>query len=95
MYCPRLTNFLFNRLFIFQVFSGATDRSTPVKQVFDVAIKTFAVIVNPVTYHGNDICMRIELYGTGNCKPYGVLYSDILCFKSAIDTGDGRRSPPS
>ena len=56
-------------LFFFQVFTGPTSRNTPVKHNFASPIHAFGFMVNPQTFHGNEICMRIEIYGKGTIAP--------------------------
>ena len=59
----------------FQIFTGPTDRNTPARQNFNNMIRAFGIMINPQTYHGNDICMRIEIYGNEDpaqpAKPTG------------------------
>ena len=48
-----------------QIFTGPSSKTVPMKQKLATPLKVFAIMVNPQTYSGNDICMRIELYGYG------------------------------
>eukprot|EP00795_Rhopilema_esculentum_P007452 gene7452-13218_t len=64
-----------------KIFTGPTSRNTPVKHKFTTSLKAFGIIVNPQTFHGNDICLRIELYGYGcidNVRPLGMASGRIL-----------------
>jgi len=46
-----------------KIFTGPTSRNTPVKHNFASPIHGFGLLVNPQSFHGNDICLRMEIYG--------------------------------